>query len=186
MKNIIARLKDDAHKSNVIETQKPQSIDSQIFEMQKVIDHFRLENECFRAENSKVKQHYKELYDSIKITRDKTNEKITSLLNEIENLKTQVKGKMPIISSDFVVPKVSACKKYNVDAVNIPLPLRNNRSAHNHYLSYLKDSLDMLHETVEEDRIMKPHDSAILGACFLTKRSQELLEYAIGTCPEIV
>ncbi|GJX20398.1 hypothetical protein Tco_0223075 [Tanacetum coccineum] len=26
-------------------------------------------NECFRAENAKVKQHYKELYDSIKITR---------------------------------------------------------------------------------------------------------------------
>ena len=41
----------------------------------------------------------------------------------------------------------------------------------------------MLRETVEEDRIVKPHDSAIVDACFLTLRSQELLEYAFATCP---
>ena len=93
------------------------------------------------------------------------------MLKEIENLKTQVKGKMPIITCDNVVQKVSACKKYAIDAVYIPLPLRNNRSAHYAYLTYLKDSLDMLSETVEEDRIVKPQDNAILDACFFTKRS---------------
>ncbi|GJX93401.1 hypothetical protein Tco_0347987 [Tanacetum coccineum] len=36
-------------------------------------------NECFRAENAKVKQHYKELYDSIKITRAKTTDQNNSL-----------------------------------------------------------------------------------------------------------
>ncbi|GJX10103.1 hypothetical protein Tco_0199962 [Tanacetum coccineum] len=44
-------------------------------------------NECFRAENAKVKQHYKELYDSIKITRAKTTNQNNSLLSEIEHLK---------------------------------------------------------------------------------------------------
>ncbi|GKC35376.1 hypothetical protein Tco_1047760 [Tanacetum coccineum] len=34
-------------------------------------------NEHFRVENKKVKQHYKELYDSIKLTRAKTIEKTT-------------------------------------------------------------------------------------------------------------
>ncbi|GJW21944.1 hypothetical protein Tco_0032566 [Tanacetum coccineum] len=46
-------------------------------------------NECFREENAKVKQHYKELYDSIKITRAKTTNQNNSLLSEIENLKAQ-------------------------------------------------------------------------------------------------
>ena len=47
LKNIIVRLKDDARKRTQTETLKPPSMDSQIFEMQKVIDHFRLENECY-------------------------------------------------------------------------------------------------------------------------------------------
>jgi vacuolar-type H+-ATPase subunit C/Vma6 len=143
------------------------------------------ENDWFRAENSKVKQHYKELYDSIKITRDKNNEKITSLLKEIENLKTLVKGKMSINTSYNVIPKVRACKKYACDAVYIPLPLRNNKLVHSDYLKHLNECLELLRETIENDRIAKPLDDAIVGACFLTNRSQELLEYVIGTCPKI-
>nr|GEU37517.1 transposase, MuDR, MULE transposase domain protein [Tanacetum cinerariifolium] len=45
-------------------------------------------------ENEKGKQHYKELYDSIKLTHAKTIEKTTCLINEIENLKAQLKEKM--------------------------------------------------------------------------------------------
>jgi hypothetical protein len=97
--------------NDVIDTHKPQSADSQSFQLQNMINKLKHENDCFQAENSKVKQHYKELYDSIKITRDKTNEKITSLLNEIENLKTRVKGKMPVIASDYINSKVCECKK---------------------------------------------------------------------------
>ncbi|GJW16221.1 hypothetical protein Tco_0020354 [Tanacetum coccineum] len=48
-------------------------------------------NERFRVENEKVKHHYKELYDSIKLTRAKTIENTTFLLAEIENLKAQIK-----------------------------------------------------------------------------------------------
>ncbi|GJU66352.1 retrovirus-related pol polyprotein from transposon TNT 1-94 [Tanacetum coccineum] len=48
-------------------------------------------NERYRAENAKVKQHYKELYDSIKITRAKTTDHNKSLLSKIKNLKAQLK-----------------------------------------------------------------------------------------------
>jgi hypothetical protein len=178
----IAQLK--SNNSDVIGTQKPLSVDSQNFQFQDTINKLQHENDWFRAENSKVKQHYKELYDSIKITRDINNEKITSLLKEIENLKTPVKGKMPIITCDNVVQKISACKKYAIDAVNIPLPFRNNKLVHRDYLKHLKECLDLLRETIEEDRIAKPLDDAVVDACFLTNRSQELLEYAIGTCPK--
>ncbi|GJV17355.1 hypothetical protein Tco_1362678 [Tanacetum coccineum] len=40
-----------------------------------------------RVENEKIKQHYKELYDSIKITRAKHIDQTTALLTKNENLK---------------------------------------------------------------------------------------------------
>ncbi|GJZ94471.1 retrovirus-related pol polyprotein from transposon TNT 1-94 [Tanacetum coccineum] len=50
-------------------------------------------NERFRAENAKIKQHYKELYDSIKITRAKTIEHTTSLIANNDNFKAQLQEK---------------------------------------------------------------------------------------------
>ncbi|GKE44420.1 hypothetical protein Tco_1471704, partial [Tanacetum coccineum] len=65
-------------------------------------------NERFRAENEKFKQHYKELYDSIKLTRAKTIEKTTSLLTKIENLKAQINGKPKCVTMPAEKPKVLA------------------------------------------------------------------------------
>ncbi|GJZ14632.1 hypothetical protein Tco_0550309, partial [Tanacetum coccineum] len=48
------------------------------------------QNDCDRVELEKVKQHYKELYDSIKIMRAHTSEKTSTMLNEIESLKAQL------------------------------------------------------------------------------------------------
>ena len=44
----------------------------------------------------------------------------------------------------------------------------------------------MICETMEEDRMVRPSDNTLLDISFLTKRSQELLEYAIGMCPKIL
>nr|GEU70260.1 reverse transcriptase domain-containing protein [Tanacetum cinerariifolium] len=66
------------------------------------------QNEPFRAENEKVKQHYKELYDSIKIMRAKTIKKTSSLLTENEKLKAWLKGKMECVTMNTVKPKVLA------------------------------------------------------------------------------
>ena len=70
-------------KCDVIDTQKPQGLDSQTFQLQNAIQQLNNENKCLQAENTKVKHHYKELYDSIKITRDSNNVKIAGLLKEI-------------------------------------------------------------------------------------------------------
>ncbi|GKC33998.1 hypothetical protein Tco_1046382 [Tanacetum coccineum] len=44
------------------------ALDFQIIQLTEKVTTLQEQNEFFRAENSKVKQHYKELYDSIKIT----------------------------------------------------------------------------------------------------------------------
>jgi predicted nuclease with TOPRIM domain len=178
----IAQLK--SNRSDVINTNYQKSMDSQNFQKQGIINELQHENEWLRAEMSNAKQRYKELFESIKTTRDQNNEKVTSLLNEIENLKTMVKGKMPVVSCDHAISNVHACNKYACDAVNVSLPLRNNKLVHNNYLRNLKDCLAILRETVEDERISKPLDNVIIGACFLTNRAQELLEYAIGSCPK--
>ncbi|GJU39832.1 hypothetical protein Tco_1192789 [Tanacetum coccineum] len=47
-----------------------------------------------RKENETLKQHYKDLYDSIKITRSKTTEQTTSLLANNAELKAQIQEKV--------------------------------------------------------------------------------------------
>ncbi|GJW31250.1 retrovirus-related pol polyprotein from transposon TNT 1-94 [Tanacetum coccineum] len=117
------------------------------------------ENDCVRVEPEKVKQHYKELYNSIKIKRAYTSEKTSTMLNEIESLKAQLRSKVSCLTSDSVKPKVLAPGMYAIDIEPIPHPLKNNRSAHLNYISHLKESV----ETVMEI---------------------ELLDYVIGTYPK--
>ncbi|GJW73720.1 retrovirus-related pol polyprotein from transposon TNT 1-94 [Tanacetum coccineum] len=132
-----------------------------------------------------VKQHYKELYDSIKLTRAKTIKKTTSLLTEIETLKAEIKGKMKCITMhDPVKPKVLAHGMYAIDVEPIPPRNMNNREVHLEYLKHLKESVGTLREIVEEARVEKPLDSSLAYACLYSKHYQELLEYVIGTCPK--
>ncbi|GKB20717.1 retrovirus-related pol polyprotein from transposon TNT 1-94 [Tanacetum coccineum] len=84
------------------------ALDSQNIELTEHVTALQEQNERFRAEKEKVKHHYKELYDSIKITRAKTIEKTTSLLTKNEKLKAQVKGKMQCVTMPAVKPKVLA------------------------------------------------------------------------------
>ncbi|GKC61086.1 integrase, catalytic region, zinc finger, CCHC-type containing protein, partial [Tanacetum coccineum] len=142
------------------------------------------QNECVRVELEKVKQHYKELYDSIKITRVHTREKTSTMLNEIESLKAQLKSKVSCVTSDSIKPKVLAPGMYAIDVKPIPHPLKNNRSAHLNYINHLKESVETVREIVEEARVVKPLDNALNYACQYTKLSQESLEYVIGTCPK--
>nr|GEW00418.1 actin-binding, cofilin/tropomyosin type [Tanacetum cinerariifolium] len=52
-----------------------------------------------RKENETLKKHYKDLYDSIKITRSKTLEKTTSLLANNADLKAQIQEKVFAIAA---------------------------------------------------------------------------------------
>ncbi|GJS18354.1 hypothetical protein Tco_0412826 [Tanacetum coccineum] len=78
------------------------------------------QNDCVRVELEKVKQHYKELYDSIKITRTHTSEKTSTMLNEIESLKAQLRSKESCFTSDYVRPKVLAAWLYAMTLKPIP------------------------------------------------------------------
>ncbi|GJU12627.1 hypothetical protein Tco_1135023 [Tanacetum coccineum] len=136
------------------------------------------------AENGKIKQQYKELFDSIKITRAKHLEQTTALLTENESLKVQIQNKLSCVNKDHVKPKVLTPGKYAIDVEPIPPRNRNNREVHLVYLKHLKESVETLREIVEEAKVERPLDSSLASACRYTKHSQELLEYVIGTCPK--
>nr|GEY68936.1 retrovirus-related Pol polyprotein from transposon TNT 1-94 [Tanacetum cinerariifolium]GEY68939.1 retrovirus-related Pol polyprotein from transposon TNT 1-94 [Tanacetum cinerariifolium] len=68
----LANLRDKSHHERQEELinhfSKLETTDSQITQLTDQITNLRAQNDQFRAENDKIKQHYKELYDSIKIT----------------------------------------------------------------------------------------------------------------------
>ncbi|GJT84830.1 hypothetical protein Tco_1066547 [Tanacetum coccineum] len=136
------------------------------------------------AENAKFKKHYKELYDSIKITCAKHIKQTTALLTENENLKAQIHENMKYIIMNSVKPRVLAPGRYAIDVEPIPPRNRNNREVHLDYLKHLKKSVETLHEIVEEAKVKRPLDRSLTSACLYTKHSQELLEYVIDTCPK--
>nr|GEU70316.1 hypothetical protein [Tanacetum cinerariifolium] len=57
--------------SDTDRTFQVRTTDSQITQLTDQITNLQAQNDQFRAENDKIKQHYKELYNSIKITRAK-------------------------------------------------------------------------------------------------------------------
>ncbi|GJX06900.1 hypothetical protein Tco_0194832 [Tanacetum coccineum] len=91
---------------------------------------------------------------------------------------------MSVITSDNVIPKVSVCNKYAIDVESIPPRNKNNREVHLDYLKHLKENVETLREIVEEARVERPLDRSLASACLYSKHSQELLEYAVGTCPK--
>ncbi|GJU12608.1 retrovirus-related pol polyprotein from transposon TNT 1-94 [Tanacetum coccineum] len=123
------------------------------------------QNKLFRAENEKVKKHYKDLYNSIKIMRDKHIEQTTALLTENENLKTQIHENLKSNTKESVKPRVLAPGRYAIDVEPIPPHNRNNKEVLLHYLKHFKESVETLREIVEEAKV-------------------ELLEYVIDTCPK--
>nr|GEW18584.1 integrase, catalytic region, zinc finger, CCHC-type, peptidase aspartic, catalytic [Tanacetum cinerariifolium] len=124
--NVIRQLKNQLSqlqvtRSDTDRTLRVQTIDSQITKLTDHVTHLQAQNDLFRAENDKIKQHYKDLYDSIKITRAKHIE---------------------------------------------------------------QESVKTMRDIIEEAKVVRPLDRSIVSACHYTKHSQELLEYAIGTCPQ--
>nr|GFA04006.1 integrase, catalytic region, zinc finger, CCHC-type, peptidase aspartic, catalytic [Tanacetum cinerariifolium] len=178
--NVIRQLKKQLSQlqvtcSDTDRTLKVQTTDSQITKLTDQVTNLQAQNDLFRAENDKIKQHYKQLYDSIKITRAKNIEQVTKLTTENVNLKTRV-------SKDKVKPQVLAREKHAIDVEPIVPCLRNTRDAHLDYLRHLKESVEIIRDIIEEAKVVRPLDRSIVSACRYTKHSQELLEYAIDTC----
>nr|GFB35088.1 hypothetical protein [Tanacetum cinerariifolium] len=155
-------------------TVKVRTTDSHLTKVTDPVTNLQAQNDRFRAENNKVKQHYKQLYDS---TRAKHIEQVTKLTAKNVTLKTSV-------SKAKVQPSVITRTKHAVDVELIVSRLRNNRDAHLDYLRNLKESVETIRNIVEEAKVVRPLDRSIVSACRYTQHSQELLEYAIGTCPQ--
>nr|GEX87760.1 hypothetical protein [Tanacetum cinerariifolium] len=121
------------------------------------VTNLQAQNDRFMAENDKVKQHYKQLYDSIKITRAKHIEQVTKLTAENVTLKSSVcKAK--------VQPSVLTRTKHAVDVELIVPRLRNNKDAYLDYLRHLKESVETIHDIVEEAKVVRPLDRSIVSA----------------------
>ncbi|GJX83222.1 hypothetical protein Tco_0332703 [Tanacetum coccineum] len=144
------------------------TLDFQITQLTEKINVLQEQNELFRAENRKIKQHYKESYDSIKTTHAKHLEQTTALLTENESLKVQIHNKLSCVNKDHVKPKVLAPGNYAIDAEPIPPRNRNNREVHLVYLKHLKESIETLREIVEEAKVERPLDSLLALACRYT------------------
>nr|GFA07338.1 hypothetical protein [Tanacetum cinerariifolium] len=102
-------------------------------------------------------------------------EQVTKLTAKNVTLKTSV-------SKAKVQLSVLTRTKHVVDVELIVPRLRNNRDAHLDYLRYLKESVEIIRDIVEEAKVVRPLDRSIVSACRYTQYSQELLEYTIGTC----
>nr|GEW98329.1 hypothetical protein [Tanacetum cinerariifolium] len=76
----------------------------------------------------------------------------TSILNEIENLKTQLKGKMICVTSNDTTPKVPARAKYEIDVQPIPPRQRDNRIIHHGVSNATKASMSQPESNTTHDR----------------------------------
>nr|GFB50435.1 hypothetical protein [Tanacetum cinerariifolium] len=106
-------------------------------------------------------------------------------LDYLRHVKESVETIRDIVEEAKVVqPPVLTRIKHAVDVEPIVPRLRNNRDAHLDYLRHLKESVETIRDIVEEAKVVRPLDRSIVSACRYTKHSQELIEYAIGTCPQ--
>nr|GEU29604.1 retrovirus-related Pol polyprotein from transposon TNT 1-94 [Tanacetum cinerariifolium] len=146
--NVIRQLKKrlsqlQVNHSDIDHTLKVQTTDSQITKLTDQVTNLQAQNDLFWAKNDKSKQHYKELYDFIKITHTNHIEQVTKLTTENVNLKTSV-------SKDKVKPQVFVRAKHAIDVEPIVSRLRNNRDADLDYLRHLKESVETIRDIVEE------------------------------------
>ncbi|GJQ96697.1 retrovirus-related pol polyprotein from transposon TNT 1-94 [Tanacetum coccineum] len=126
--NVIQKLKMQI--SQIDRTLDFRARDFQISQLTEKVNGLQEQNELFRAENAKIKQHYKELYDSIKITRAKHTEQITALKNENESLKVQQKNTVSCVTTNQVKPNVLApgntthkhVEPMHTQKSNVPVP----------------------------------------------------------------
>ncbi|GKA14666.1 retrovirus-related pol polyprotein from transposon TNT 1-94 [Tanacetum coccineum] len=146
------------------------TLDFQITQLTEKVSVLQEQNELFRAENEKVKQHYKELYNSIKITHAKHIEQTTALLTENENLKAQIHENLKCNTMKSVKPRVLAPGRYDIDVEPIPPHNRNNKEVHRYYLKHLKESVETLREIVEEAKVERPLDRSTAPTPLIRKK----------------
>ncbi|GJX02640.1 retrovirus-related pol polyprotein from transposon TNT 1-94 [Tanacetum coccineum] len=130
------------------------------------------------AENEHLKQTYKQLYDSIKPTREK-GLIVAALKDELRKLK----GKAlvdNVVTSHSIDPEM-----LKIDVEPIAPRLLNNRTTHSNYLKLTQEQAMILREVVEQGKSQNPLNNSLDSACKYTKHIQELFIIIRQTCPSI-
>ncbi|GKD41900.1 hypothetical protein Tco_1266545, partial [Tanacetum coccineum] len=126
----------------------------------------------FRAEIEKVKQHYKELFESIKIMRVSTNEKTSSLLTQIKDLKAQLEGNLKVATRSSVKTKVLAPETVReiVEEARVVKPLD---TALNSACKYTKLSQELVEYVIGTcPKEFKERDNKVAAFIPLTRKKQ--------------
>ncbi|GKB78971.1 retrovirus-related pol polyprotein from transposon TNT 1-94 [Tanacetum coccineum] len=123
------------------------------------------------AENEHLKQTYKQLYDSIKLSRVHAKQHAESLVNqlnqksvEITDLNAQLQEKVVVISAlkndlkklkgkeiaDNAAQMSNASTMYKLDPVILASKVKNNREAHEYYLKHTMEQAAILRKLIQE------------------------------------
>nr|GEU87993.1 hypothetical protein [Tanacetum cinerariifolium] len=156
------------------------------------------------AENEHLKQTYKQLYDSIKLSRVRSKEQCDDLIKqvniksvEISDLNASLQEKVLVITAfkdtlskikgkvmvNVAVPLHSIDPELlKIDFAPLAPKLRNNRTAHTDYLRHTQEETATLREIVKSERLLNPLNTSLDYACKYTKSIQELLIILKQTC----
>nr|GEY00482.1 retrovirus-related Pol polyprotein from transposon TNT 1-94 [Tanacetum cinerariifolium] len=140
------------------------ALDFQITQLTDKVTVLQEQNDLFRAEKEKIKQHYKELYDSIKITSTKTIEKTTALLAKNENLKAQIKCKMKCITMNSVKPKVLSPGFDPLALVELVTPIERITGCSKHMTRNRSRLMNFVKKFIGTVRFKNDHFNAIIGS----------------------
>nr|GFA51333.1 integrase, catalytic region, zinc finger, CCHC-type, peptidase aspartic, catalytic [Tanacetum cinerariifolium] len=106
------------------------------------------------AENKRLKQTYKQLYDSIKSLRVRSKEQCDDLINKV-NLK----------SAEVSDLNASLQEKVLVDVAPLVPKLRKNRVTHTDYIRHTQEEAATLREIIESERLLSPLNTSLVYAC---------------------
>ncbi|GJZ81396.1 retrovirus-related pol polyprotein from transposon TNT 1-94 [Tanacetum coccineum] len=159
------------------------------------------------AENDNLKQTYKQLYDSIKLTRIRSKEQCDALINqvnqksmEISDLNASLQEKVMVsitlknelrklkgkdLANNVVTKSTIDPEMLKINVEPIAPRLLNNRTAHSDYLRHTQEQAAIFKEIVEQGKSQNPLNNSLDYACKYTKRIQELLIIISQTYPSI-
>nr|GEU29591.1 putative reverse transcriptase domain-containing protein [Tanacetum cinerariifolium] len=149
------------------------------------------------CENMNKDKTYKQLYDSIKLTRVRSKEQCDALINQVNqksveifdlnaNLQEQgliivalqdqlrkLKGKALV--DNAVTSHTISLEMLKINVEPIAPKLLNNKTVHSDYLRYTQEQVAILREVVKKGKSQNPLNNSLDHACKYTKRTQELL-----------
>nr|GEU49024.1 hypothetical protein [Tanacetum cinerariifolium] len=124
----------------------------------------------------KISQLTKKHSDAVPIhdlkALDSQNKELHAKVNALHDLNERWRAKNKKVKQHYK-------EFYDIDVEPVPPRIRNNREVHLDYLKHLKESVETLHEIVEEAKFERPLDRSLAFAFLYTKHSQKLLEYTM-------